>query len=686
MRKLASVVITSFLIVTMLFAMNPVLNLRKFPDPIFARPSMINLTVNKWSFQFDKSNVGLKKHWFDKDKFDKSIKLPFPWNSKLSGMGEGSYTEIGWYSTYFNVDEKTGVLLKFGAVNYSTMVWVNGKYVGKHEGGYTPFTFDVSSFVNYGVNNLVVRVFMPKNLQDIPHGKQENDPLDPWSNVSFKRSCGIWQDVWLEFYDKSYIKSMRINPSNNGKVLLNLSVFNQKYVDNVYIKVLDSAGTVVLDKTYKSTDSISFNVKKPNFWNGEHPYLYFATIKLLSSGKTLDEVRTYFGFRDIETKNRTILINDEPTFLRMALAQGYWPGGIYTPPSIRDFRRDIEIAKQLGFNGLEIHEKIENPKFLFWADIVGMYIWEEVPSFTNFNDISKKRFEYTLFSMIKRDFDHPSVIIWGLFNEDWGIWNLLDDKEEQNFIIDIYKRVKMYDPSRLVIDNSGWNHAKTDIADAHLYEASFNLWDKALLSLLSLRKGDNLSFYSSNVSHDLMAKGYHYEGQPVMVSEFGGSGFPENYIWEVEQLRMYKIAGFVYTELYDVEHETSGLYHYDRNPKFDDNTKERINLINSPDTIIFNIDPNHMTYWGNKNKIIHIAFSHTSNKNISDCTLSWSISKNGTDIKKGTFELKKVPYGTSKFFDINFKLSSGSYILKVEALNKSKNVITYNWLLMNILF
>ncbi|MCW1300718.1 MAG: beta galactosidase jelly roll domain-containing protein [Candidatus Parvarchaeota archaeon] len=668
--------------------MNFVLSLRRFPDPIFSRPSMLNLTHNKWTFQFDKNDVGLEEHWFDENHFSKVIKLPFPWNSELSEIGTGDYVEIGWYATHFNVNTKSGVLLNFGAVNYSTMVWINGKYVGKHEGGYTPFRFDISNFVNNGTNTLIVRAFMPKNLQEIPHGKQEDDPPDPWSNVSFKRSCGIWQDVWLEFYDRSYIKSVKIYPSNNGKVDLNLNIFNEKVVKNISVKVINPLGSIVVNKSYESTDVISFDIKEPQFWDTNHPYLYFVDIKLMDPEKTLDEVYTYFGFRTIQTKNGLILINDKPTFLKMALAQGYWPKGVYTPPSTSDFKTDIELAKQLNFNGLEIHEKIENPRFLFWADVLGMYIWEEVPSFTNYDITSKERFEYTLFSMIKRDYNHPSIIIWTLFNENWGIWDLLNNKKEQNYISNIYAKVKNYDHSRLIIDNSGWDHVKTDITDVHLYEPSFNSWDNALSIISNVKAGTNVSFNTSNVSEALMANGYRYENEPIIVSEFDGSGFPENYIWEVGQLRMYKIAGFVYTELYDVEHEISGLYYYNRTPKFDDNVKEQIKLINSPDAIIFNIDPNHITYWANKSENIPIAFSHTSNIDLSNIDLSWSISTSDdlTPIKSGNFMLREVSYGLSNFFDINIKLPSGSYILKVKALDKFGNTITYNWLPMNILF
>ncbi len=666
---------------------NPVLKLQKYPNPIFARPSMVNLTQNKWTFQFDKNNVGIKELWFNKTYFEKDIKLPFPWNSKLSGIGTGTQVEIGWYATQFNLNVKSGVLLNFGAANYSTMVWINGNYVGEHEGGYTPFSFDISNFVNIGTNLLVVRVFIPNNLQEIPHGKQEDYPPDPWSSVSFKRSCGLWQDVWLEFYDSSYIKSIKIYPYDSGKVDLNLSIFNQKNVKNIFIKIVDPEGSTIVNRSYESTDIISFNVKKPQFWDTNHPYLYFVDVKLLAdSGKKLDEVYTYFGFRTIQTEDKSILINDKPVFLKMALVQGYWPEGIYTPPSTLDFKKDIELAKQLGFNGLEIHEKIENPRFLFWADILGMYIWEEVPSFTDYNGVSKERFEYTLFSMLKRDFDHPSIIIWALFNEEWGIWDLSNNVEEQNYISSIYTKVKNYDPSRLIIDNSGWSHVRTDITDVHLYEPSFDNWDNVLSLISNVKVGENVPFYTSNVSEQLMANGHSYNDEPIIVSEFDGSGFPQNYIWEVGQIRMYNIAGFVYTELYDVEHETSGLYYYNRTPKFDNNVKEGIKLINSPDAIIFNIDPNKITYWANKNESIPIAFSHTSKKNISNCLLSWSISNSGTDIAKGTFKLKKVPYGTSKFFDINVKLPAGSYILEVKALNKDGNTIAYNWLPMDILF
>jgi len=687
MRRLLIFIIFIFLIAIVTLGLN-VMNLQGFPNPIFSRPSMLNLTHNKWTFQFDKENIGLSEHWFDKDYFNEKIKLPFPWNSKLSEIGTGDHTEIGWYSTHFNINVKSGVILDFGAVNYSTMVWVNGHYIGQHEGGYTPFSFDISNFVNIGTNLLVVRVLMPNDLQNIPHGKQENYPPDPWSSVSFKRSCGIWQDVWLEFYDRSYINSIKIYPHNDGRVDLELNVFNQNFVKNIYVKIIDPEGSTIVNKSCESTNVISFKIDNPQLWDANHPYLYFVDIKLIGKEKVLDEVYTYFGFRTVKAKNKLILINDKPAFLKMALEQGYWPEGIYTPPSTSDFKKDIELAKQLGFNGLEIHEKIENPKFLFWADVLGMYIWEEVPSFTNYNNISKNNFEDTLFSMIKRDFNHPSVIIWTLFNENWGIWNLKNNKEEQNYVCTIYDKVKQYDPSRLIIDNSGWDHVKTDITDVHLYEPSFSSWTSTLSLIENVKIGENVTFYTSNFSENLMANNYLYNNQPIMVSEFDGSGFPENYIWEVGQLRMYKIAGFVYTELYDVEHETSGLYYYDRKPKFDDSIKQRIKLINSSDTIVFNVDPNYITYWANKNESIPIAFSHTSNTELSDIDLRWSIniSEDSTPIESGNFMLKEVPYGVSNFFDINIKIPAGTYILKVEAFNKSENMIAYNWLPMSILF
>lgn len=696
MRRATFLLLIFFLFSTIVFGINSVLELQRFPDPIFVRTAMEDLIHNKWTFQFDENNVGLKEHWFEKDRFDENITLPFPWNSRLSGIGTGDYIEIGWYLTKFYIDKKTGILLNFGAVNYSTMVWINGKYVGKHSGGYLPFYFDISNFINKGMNSLVVRVFVPRDFRKNPHGKQMSNPPDPWSSVSFSRTCGIWQKVWLEFYDKTYIKSVNIHLTNSGKVNFSLNIFNESDVKNIEIKVYDPLAKIVHDSISKAI-SFSFNIKRPKLWDVDHPDLYLVEISIKDNEEVLDKVYTYFGFRTVQVKNRFVFVNNKPVFLKMVLDQGYWPEGYYVPRSKEDFKSDLEYAKNLGFNGIRMHQKIENPQFLFWADVLGMYIWEEPPSFSVYTKESAERFENTLLRMIHRDMNHPSIITWGIFNEDWGIWNLDKSSELHKYDESLYEVVKVCDPTRLVVDNSGWHHVKTDLADVHLYTSSYSEWINTLLDLSKLRAGDNISFHSSNVSHKLFASNYEYKDQPVIISEFGegwGNSRVSNYIWQVDYLRKYNnIAGFVFVELYDIENELAGLYTYNRSPKFNTNEESRVKMINAEDTVVFDVNFKMITYFGGKSKVIPVALSHMSAKNLSPCELKWSITNINTSssgnkketIEYGVFKLEKVPYGIYKFFNIKFKLSPGSYVLRVAIIHNG-SLVGYNWMPMYILF
>ncbi len=556
-----------------------------YPRCDMAREDYMSL-AGEWLFEYDNKDRGIKEKWMSSSHFSKKIKVPF-------GV-EKSPSNILWYAKDFefskDIKDKK-VLLHFGAVDYWAKVWLNGDYLGEHFGGYTPFYFEVEKYIKQK-NLLVIRVEDTRSLAQ-PRGKQNilNRPFF----VFYPPVSGIWQKVWLETAGEIYLERYELLPDIEKKHL-NFTLFlkGENRDGFLQIDVLTPDKEKITEKiNFKKTkdgEEIKIRVMLSNIhlWSPSHPYLYKLNFKV-ETDISADEVMSYSGIRKIEIKGNKIYLNNQLLYQKLLLCQGYFPRGGYTPLSDDVFKKDVELVKDMGFNGVRLHQKIENKNFLFWCDYLGCLVWEEMPSAYIWSKKTKDAVEKEWDEVIKRDFNHPSIIILVPFNESWGVGMFfiptLLFPSARDTVSRIYYKTKKKNPHRLVIDNSGYDHIKTDIVDIHHYledikkckELYSNLKtpEKLKFSVFDLLKSIN----PGKANHPVFAPKARYEGQPIIISEYGGFGFYKTKGGETlfEKFKKYTelimeqehISGFCYTQFYDTYQEKNGLLNFDRTPKVD---------------------------------------------------------------------------------------------------------------------
>jgi beta-galactosidase/beta-glucuronidase len=570
----------------------------EYPRPQFVRNLWLNLN-GFWDFRIDDNNCGLAESWFSQDeKFRSRILVPFSFESQMSGIGDRSFHSCVWYRRSFSVPDSwmgKKLLLHFGAVDYRATVWVNGIVVGTHEGGHTPFHFEISGALHAagdgpGGHVIVVKADDPPSDRYIPRGKQhwEEEPV----SIFYARTTGIWQTVWLEPVPDSHLDSVRITPRIDGSIQFEAVITNPAPFQFVTATV--NAGGRVLATGMSLADGpravIAARVNDPKLWSPEEPNLYDVRFELHGPDGLVDGVDSYFGFRAVTTQDGKVLLNGNPIFLKTVLDQGYWPESNLTPPDDDAIKKDILTAKELGFNGVRKHQKVEDPRFLYWADKLGLLVSAEMANAYLFDNASVGRMTREWIEVLNRDYNHPSIIIWVPVNESWGVPNLADAKQQAHLKA-LYFLTKSLDDTRLVIDNDGWEHTEfTDLFAIHDYTQTGEEFYRRYQNVA--QQGVPLPLYGKMY----LAQGYRYNGAPIFLSEFGGIGYilpedlskvPKN-SWgysglEVDEqaalkrmrglyraiARVRQITGICYTQLYDVEQEVNGLLTYDRRPKFD---------------------------------------------------------------------------------------------------------------------
>ncbi len=569
---------------------------KEYPRPTMVRPEWISLN-GQWKFEFDHGLSGLDEGWAEGHDYSRRILVPFAPESRLSGIGDRDFHPAVWYEREFDAPRlgSRRLLLHFGASDYETRVFVNGRDVGSHRGGYTPFSFDVTSYVRKGANRLTVYARDDTRSGAQPSGKQS---LKRESHgCYYTRTTGIWQTVWAEVVPAFYISRVAAVPGRDLKSV------------RVAVEVAGSAGKTPRVRAVARADSktvsgaerelgggravLDFRIFDARRWSPDDPFLYDLEITLLEGRRTRDRVCSYLGMRSVEVSGSRLLLNGEPLYLKTVLDQGFYPEGVYTAPSDRALRRDIELARAAGFNGARLHQKIFEPRFLYWADRLGYLCWGEAPDWGAdlTYPVAQNNLTAEWVEAIRRDIGHPSIIAWVATNEQHPEGH--GRRAEGDFLAGLYRTLKDLDPSRPTVDNSGYWHTLTDIVDIHDYG------DGA-----SLRKGWR-KFGRSGRPEDIPAKhcpafwpGYAGLGGPVHLSEVGGIGFAARGAagWGYGNVPRTKRAfmkryadtmraitdisstcGFCYTQLYDVEQEINGLYTYDRRPKFDMAAVRRIN-------------------------------------------------------------------------------------------------------------
>lgn len=574
----------------------------EYPRPQFERRRQwLNLN-GPWEFRIDDQSIGLEQRWFTPSaEFPDTILVPFSLESPRSGIGDRSFHPCVWYRRSFTIPfewDEQRILLHFGAVDYRATVWVNGIVVAWHEGGHTPFHCDITGELQHE-NVIVVRAEDPPTDRYIPRGKQhwEEEPV----SIFYARTTGIWQTVWIEPVPSSYLEHVRITPRNDGTVTFEANIVRPQPSQCVSITI-EQEQTLAPVRSMAAGPSavVVIKVEEPKLWSPDTPHLYQVRIELQGHGGASDVVYTYFGFRSISTANGNLLLNGQPLFLRTVLDQGYWPETNLTPPDDEAIQFDIRIAKEMGFNGVRKHQKVEDPRYLYWADRLGLLVSGEMANAYLFNNEAVNRMTREWIEVVNRDYNHPSIILWVPVNESWGVPNLLEGRQQAHLKA-LYHLTKSLDDTRLVIDNDGWEHTEcTDLFAIHDYT----------------RTGEELSRRFQNVvplgipaevpDKMYLAPGSQYNGSPVFLSEFGGIGYirpedlskvPEN-AWGysgVEKTaedalarmrglyealaRIPRLAGICYTQLYDVEQEVNGLLTYDRSLKFAPAAVREINAL-----------------------------------------------------------------------------------------------------------
>lgn len=560
----------------------------EYPRPQFRREKWLNLN-GVWHFDFDDDNIGIQAGWHADAPLKQGINVPFVFQSKLSGIEIKDMHDLVWYQRDFEIPSDWAgqrVILHFGAVDYRAWVWVNGCFAIYNEGGHTPFQADITAFLKDGSNSLVVRVEdISKDLHQ-PRGKQYWE--EESASIFYTRTTGIWQTVWLEAVPEVYLKNIRLTPDiDNGSVKIEYEL-GAPIADSVTVETeITYQGKQIISDTHTSQSyqwSKTFDLGDNLYlWSPETPQLYDVVIRVKADDNAgQDEVQSYLGMRKISVEGGKICLNNEPYVMKLVLDQGYHPEGLLTFPTDDSFKQDIELTKAMGFNGARKHQKVEDPRYLYWADHIGLLVWGEMANAYAFSPTYVQRITAEWQVAVQRDYNHPCIVVWVPMNESWGVPELETDSHQRQHLTSLYHLTRSIDETRLVVSNDGWEHTHTDILSIHDYES----------------KGDVLRERYATLENTLIARPakralfvgeYEHQGQPVLLTEYGGvayrtneqegwgystaadgEGFAESLREILEAVYASPILqGFCYTQLTDVEQEINGLLTYDRQPKID---------------------------------------------------------------------------------------------------------------------
>ena len=549
--------------------------LPEHPRPDWERSLWQNLN-GIWEFEFDSLNTGMANHWqAGTQKFTKKITVPFPWGSKLSGVKDEA--DIAWYKREINVPlswKNKRTFFTIGASDWETSVWLDGHFLGKYQGGYTPFSVDLTDYLQYGQSQtLVVRVDDARRMFTL-YGKQ-----------GYGNASGIWQTAYLEARGKNFIEYAHFKPDIDKGTVTVEGEMSEAVTEDQTIKLELNNGQMVNGQVKKGQQKFqfSFALNNPKLWSLENPHLYELTLSAAD-----DVVKSYFGYRKISVTNLPgteipyIALNNKPVYLQLTLDQSYHPDGFYTFPSDEFMKNEIVLAKNIGLNGIRTHIKVEIPRKLYWADKLGCLVMADLPNSWGEPDFDMQQAaEFTLREMIRRDFNHPAIFSWIVFNETWGLRTKVERvgksqsvylPETQLWVASMYYLTKSLDQTRLVEDNSiccGAGHTETDIYSWHQYLPGYK-WEEFMQNL------DKTTFEGSTYDFE---PGFKQGRQPMINSECGNvwgyDGSTGDVDWSYDYHRMMnsfrmhpKMAGWLYTEHHDVINEWNGYWKFDRSPKY----------------------------------------------------------------------------------------------------------------------
>ena len=544
--------------------------LPEHPRPDFQREGFINLNGH-WNFTFDSALADGPA-----SSYDKSILVPFPWGSKLSEVADEG--DVAWYAREITVPaswQGKRVFVVVGASDWETTAWIDGEELGSHQGGYTPFEFELTDRLAYGeAQTLKLKVDDTKSDAHL-YGKQ-----------GYGNARGIWQTVYLEARGSCYVGSVHFSPDiDNSLVKVEASIEGEVPADAVLeVKFADKAQKAVRIPVTGSDVEYEIPLKNQHLWTLDDPYLYDVKVSLKSGSKDVDAVSTYFGQRKVSAMTvpgqdyKYVALNNSPLYLKLCLDQSYTPDGFYTFPSDEFMKNEILLSKKMGLNGNRIHIKAEVPRKLYWADKLGLLIMADVPNFWG-EPVPEARqdWENCMRGQVLRDYNHPSIFAWVDFNETWGLFTTIDGErlyrqDAQEWVRAMYHLTKSLDPTRLVEDNSACNndHVETDLNSWHSYNAGHN-WEKVVAYYDTMTVvGSSFNYIADNKVQDV----------PMFNSECGnvwgydGCAGDCDYTWDYHEMmnafhRHLHVGGWLYTEHHDVINEWNGYVQYDRSPKID---------------------------------------------------------------------------------------------------------------------
>jgi hypothetical protein len=561
-----------------------------------------------WGFASDDLDEGIASDWMRRsDPFTRTIQVPFPPESPASGIADRGLHPVVWYRRTVRVPPRQGMcwLLHFGAVDHHAMVWVDGSLVCEHTGGYTPFSADVTAALSGADTHVVVVRAEDQVRLDQPRGKQHwaADPEEIW----YERTTGIWQPVWLEPVPRIHVSELRWTPDVEHRNLgldVTLSAAPRRAVQ-LRVLIHGPCGMVADDLYTMAGDTLSRQLqvdigapsltrRRDVLWSPEYPNLLSVVATLQDDGGVIDIVHSYVGMRTVGVRDGTFRLNGRPYYLRLVLSQGYWPRSHLAAPGPDELRREVELIKSLGFNGVRVHQKIEDPRFLHWCDRLGLIVWEEMPSCYTYARRTVELLVREWLEVIGRDHSHPCIVTWVPFNESWGVEWMRDAPAQLAAVRALCALTEALDGTRPVVANDGWEHAGGGIIGVHDYALDPGVLRERYGTRERLE--ESLRHLQPN-GRPLLLPGAERGEEPVVLSEFGGITLSPDAgdewfgygtvphaeallaTWESLFAAVFEseaLAGFCYTQFADTRQETNGMVTADRVPKVDPRRVRRI--------------------------------------------------------------------------------------------------------------
>jgi beta-galactosidase/beta-glucuronidase len=586
-----------------------------YPRPQLCREQWLSLD-GTWDFAYDDDDLGLAEHWFDpsgEHVFPDSIEVPLPPESPASGIGRREFHPVVWYHRSVHTDALTSggsegqrVLIHFGAVDHSARVWLDGQLVATHEGGQTPFTADVTDALTpgRGEHQLVVRAEDDPTDPDQVRGKQ--DWREKTRGIWYERTTGIWQPVWAECVEPDHLAELAWTPDIAAGVVHGQITLARRPGRSMTVEVTVRLGDEVLAEqaTLARDRSVGVDLRLDALRNGqdrarllwapEHPTLLDLEVRLRDreSGTVLDMVTSYTGLRTVSVEQGAFRLNDQPYYVRSVLNQGYRPETHLAARSTDELRAEVETIKQMGFNSVRIHQKAEDPRWLYWADRLGLMVWGESASAYGFSASAVTAFVTEWTDLVRRDRSHPCIAVWVPVNESWGVQDIAVSPAQQSYARALAELTRALDPSRPVVSNEGWEHVDSDIFGLHDYTDDADVLRRRYATrqaVTDLVRTGRTPHGRRPLLGESQARALAAGETPLMITEFGGvsllaDGAAED-TWgysnagsgkEYADLLMglfdalrasEEVTGFCYTQYMDTGQETNGLLFKDGTPK-----------------------------------------------------------------------------------------------------------------------